>query len=373
MPGRVVAMSSTASGANGANPAAASGASGASGAAAAVGDVVNGSAGSDGLGGDHDGASSAAATANATAVTPVAVAAAEKPTESAKMAMNVAAAAAPSPGDDSYGAVVNGGGATPIKVEGAIANGQLMKMPASSASAAGPEQLLANGVPVSSTTVNQGPSSSFKELPPEIQHIAEGYVSMGKLIERVVQLTWNDLTELIEKLADMPVDTQSNSGLANGTSTVEHGRLGSESAISLQKRLMWLDFAKTHRDRFIKLAVISQWSKNVADVRMFIDLMCWSNERFTAMEEIARSLGQLKLDLHPFKMPNPDIKTALEVLSTGKASWMPDVSLKTNWLDFEVLTFVLAWIITTTTFNTTKDAQHFTRHECLASYSTNVT
>lgn len=331
MPGRVVAMSSTASGANGANTAA-SGASG-----AAVGDIVNGSAGSDGLGGDHDGASAAAATANATAATPVAVAAAEKPTESAKMAMSVAAAA-PSPGDDSYGAVVNGGGATSIKVEGAIANGQLMKIPASLASAAGPEQLLANGVPVSSTTVNQGPSSSFKVLPPEIQHIAEGYVSMGKLIERVVQLTWNDLTELIEKLADMPVDTQSNSGLANGVSTIEHGRLGSESAISLQKRLMWLDFAKTHRDRFIKLAVISQWSKNVADVRMFIDLMCWSNERFTAMEEIARSLGQLKLDLHPFKMPNPDIKTALEVLSTGKASWMPDVSLKTNWLDFEVLT-----------------------------------
>jgi Mediator complex subunit MED14 len=329
MPGRVIPASSmsSASGANGAATTPTTIAATTSGEGNEIANgVVNGSSSGASAGGMIDGP---------TAPTAPSIAPSVSENKSDLTKMSIGGATVQSIGDDGHsGAVVNGGGnggAIQIKTEPGLSNGQVMKMGgASTGPLTGPEQLLANGVsaPSSSSNVNPSGSSSFKELPPEIQHITEGFVSMGKLIERVVQLTWNDLTELIEKLADMPIDTQSNSSLANGVST-EHGRLGSESAISLQKRLMWLDFAKRHRDRFIKLAVVSQWSKNVEDVRMFIDLMCWSNERFTAMEDIARSLGQLKLDLHPFKMSSPDIKTALEVLSTGKASWMPDVSYTT--------------------------------------------
>jgi hypothetical protein len=37
-------------------------------------------------------------------------------------------------------------------------------------------------------------------------------------------------------------------------------------------------------------------------------------------------IGELKRLLGPMKVPRPELDTALEALSTGKASWLPDVS-----------------------------------------------
>jgi mediator complex subunit MED14 len=221
------------------------------------------------------------------------------------------------PPSSNAGAIVNGTDVV-VKEERDAPNGAVQKMPASVGNTSSDQQLL-NG------TLSTANPSSLKQLPPEIRHITEGFVSLGTLIDRVVQITWNDLQELLDRLVDLPVDTSSISGLSNGVGAAHNGRPVNEASNSIRKRHLWLDFAKTHRDQFIKLAVISAWSKSVEDVRMYIDLMGWSAEQFYAMEEIARSLGQLKLDLQPFKMPNPDIKTALEVLTTGKASWMPDV------------------------------------------------
>lgn len=168
--------------------------------------------------------------------------------------------------------------------------------------------------------VVNGTSAAYDDLPPEIKHITEGYISFGTLIQRVVQLTWNELTETIESMAEMKAQGQN---FSNGM----FGRESSASDPSLEKRRRWLEFAKNHRERFIMLAVIMKWSKNWVEIGRFVDLANWANERLASTHFVGDKLGQLKLDMQDFKMLGPDVKTALEVLTTGKASWLPDLGL----------------------------------------------
>jgi mediator of RNA polymerase II transcription subunit 14 len=161
--------------------------------------------------------------------------------------------------------------------------------------------------------------SSMSDLPPEIVQITEGYEPFGKLIARVVQECSNELNEVVDKLSNIAVPPP----LTNGVSHVNGS--GNMSQQNLLKKKTWLEFANSNREQFIKLMVISQWSRNADQVKKLIDLMFWSNGQTECYQRASDGLGELKRSLHSFKSPNPDIKTALEVLSTGKASWMPDL------------------------------------------------
>lgn len=77
---------------------------------------------------------------------------------------------------------------------------------------------------------------------------------------------------------------------------------------------------------FIKLWILSQWSRQAEDVSKLIDIWTWQREAMEKFENAAYFTGDIKISMQSAKMPNPDIKTALEVLSTGKASWMPDLN-----------------------------------------------
>jgi mediator of RNA polymerase II transcription subunit 14 len=200
-------------------------------------------------------------------------------------------------------------GGTPGVNGAGLANGGALKtVPSRPASALGHES--ANGA---------AHSLAAQQLPPEIWNMVEGYESLGKLVGRVTQECFNDFSELVDKLASMTVDNPSPH-FANGD-----GVNGSSSTLNMQKKLMLLNFANSNREKFIKLMVICQWSARVDQIKTLINLMLWSNDQTLAYEEAARQMGQLKIDLHPFKLPSPDIAHALEVLSTGRASWMPDV------------------------------------------------
>jgi mediator of RNA polymerase II transcription subunit 14 len=198
-------------------------------------------------------------------------------------------------------------GATPGVANGAgLPNGGARKtVPSRPASALGQ-----NGA--------NGATHTLQQLPPEIWNMVEGYESLGKLVDRVAQECYNEFMETVDRMAAMGVGPSEH--FANGD-----GVNGATSVQSMQKRLLLLQFANAHREKLIKLMVICQWSGRVDQIKTLINLMLWSNDQTVAYEETARQMGQLKIDLHPFKLPSPDIPHALEVLSTGRASWMPDV------------------------------------------------
>jgi mediator of RNA polymerase II transcription subunit 14 len=162
-------------------------------------------------------------------------------------------------------------------------------------------------------------SNPIENLPGELQQFTMGYVSLGKLVERVTQVTFNDLNELLEELAS----SGQENGLTNGARPGA-GKLGEDQA-SLKKRLEILNWTKRQRERLIQLAVLLQWSKDFDQKGKYIDLMMWSNDRYWHIEQVEGKLIEMKQELDKYKKPSPDIRVALEVLSTGKASWMPDL------------------------------------------------
>ncbi|KAF2084536.1 MED14-domain-containing protein, partial [Saccharata proteae CBS 121410] len=100
---------------------------------------------------------------------------------------------------------------------------------------------------------------------------------------------------------------------------------GASSPANDAKKLMMLDWAWQNREKFIKLMVLSTWSRRAAEVVKMVDLNMFLNEQMHVYGIAADAVGNLKLALQPFKAPNPDLKMALEVLSTGKAPWMPSL------------------------------------------------
>ncbi len=183
--------------------------------------------------------------------------------------------------------------------------------------------IVTNGVPASPAGKVDIPSSIL-DLPPEIQHITASFQPLSKLIERVTQECFNGLAEVINEMADMTpaplVNGVSNGGLPNGT--------GDSTSADVAKKVRLMEFANRHRERFIKLLVLSQWSRQAEDVSKMIDLWNWYRMQIDYYDAAADWVGHLRLTTSQAKMPNPDIRTALEALSKGRVSWMPDVSIE---------------------------------------------
>jgi len=163
--------------------------------------------------------------------------------------------------------------------------------------------------------------------PPEIEHITEGFQPLGKLIGRAAQECYNELAEVLDEMAQMQVPQQANGSLPNG---VNHNAgaagAGVATPTGVQKKTMLMSFAHRRREMFIKLWILSQWSRQAEDVSKLIDIWTWQRATMDKFNNAAHFIADIKLSTHNAKMPNPDMKTALEVLSTGKASWMPDLN-----------------------------------------------
>ena len=184
------------------------------------------------------------------------------------------------------------------------------------------------GVYANGTVADPGMSSEVlaavvhsisSQLPPEIEHITQGYMPLSRLITRLTQDTFNGLTETINEMADMQPPT--NNVLSHTSS------LGSiqVSQFNIQKKTRLWDFAHDRRAKFIKILVLSQWSRQTELVGKVIDLNFWLNSQRQLYKDATAWIGELKRILAPMKLPSPHLKTALEALSTGKAAWLPDV------------------------------------------------
>ncbi|KAI9803840.1 MAG: hypothetical protein M1825_001720 [Sarcosagium campestre] len=167
--------------------------------------------------------------------------------------------------------------------------------------------------------------------PPDIEHITAGYQPLSKLISRLVQDTFNELGSVIEQLADMaphPNSTshpKSNNLYSNHANSNAQSSSTNNSPSNIQKKARLMRFVQDRRAQFIKVLVITQWSRQSEDVSKAIDLKIWLDRQRALYDEAWIWMGDLKRSLGPARMPNPDIKTALEVMTTGRASWMPDL------------------------------------------------
>ena len=171
--------------------------------------------------------------------------------------------------------------------------------------------------------------SPYGGLPPEIEHITQGYQPIGKLITRLVQETWKNLLEVIDAMSEMPVSQHQLSSTGGSTYLNNHtsSNGANSSPTNIQKKMKLLNFAKHRREQFIKVLVLTQWSRQAADVGKVIDLKVWVDTQIQHYISAGWYMADTKRGLAAAKLPNPDLKTALEVLSTGNASWLPDVSL----------------------------------------------
>jgi mediator of RNA polymerase II transcription subunit 14 len=95
----------------------------------------------------------------------------------------------------------------------------------------------------------------------------------------------------------------------------------------VQKKMLWLAFAQEKQAQWIKAMVLTLWSRQAEQVSRAIDLKVWLDSQKWYSDTAFQELGEIKRSMEGAKLRNPDIATALEALTTGKASWMPDVRL----------------------------------------------
>ena len=163
-----------------------------------------------------------------------------------------------------------------------------------------------------------------RQLPPEIEHITYGYTPFSMLISRLVQETCVHLGEAITIMSEVPtLPYEQSPPLAQMNQPTNRTR--DASGGNVRKRLRILNFASDRRAQFIKLLILSGWTRQAKAISTVIDLNVWLGWRLHEYKESISWVGELKRILLPLKDPNPDIETALEVLSLGKASWLPDL------------------------------------------------
>jgi mediator of RNA polymerase II transcription subunit 14 len=168
--------------------------------------------------------------------------------------------------------------------------------------------------------------AQLAQLPPELAHLGpEFYQPLTKLLQRASQETFNDLNDLLHGMANIPIPQQSNGLLANGYGGHTNGAQDTSEA-NKQKKLMLIKFAQDNRAKFIKLLVLTEWGrKSALDVSKVIDLFQFVKGEEAAIDNIDGQLERIKVYSNHARQPNPDIRTALQILSKGKAEWIPDV------------------------------------------------
>ncbi|KAJ5121203.1 Mediator complex subunit Med14 [Penicillium bovifimosum] len=172
------------------------------------------------------------------------------------------------------------------------------------------------------TTIGDKAGEIVPTTPFELPHITQGFFPFGTLVNRSAQECWNELSELIAELAAIHVPASGGSVITNGKPAVN------QSSENVHKKLRILDFAHAKRAEFIKLLVLSQWSRQAADVSRLIDIQGFIRTRHQSYDAALQYVGEVKRDLVRAQVANPDLKTAVEVLSKGRVTSLPDLGYK---------------------------------------------
>jgi mediator of RNA polymerase II transcription subunit 14 len=206
--------------------------------------------------------------------------------------------------------------------EGKMVNGEPKDVPGTPMVNGVPSQASGSALAVSAPLVPT--PDTFSELPPEIAHISqEHYHPLSTLLLRISQETYNDLTETLSAMAEMPLGPQTNGVMTNGAGA---HRAQENEDTNRRKKLLLMKFAQDNRAKFIKLLVLTEWGKKAsANVSKLIDLYAWATAQKDYINFLPHAIENIKILSNAAAERNPDIATAIEVLSTGKAQWMPSL------------------------------------------------
>ncbi|EDN94139.1 hypothetical protein SS1G_10008 [Sclerotinia sclerotiorum 1980 UF-70] len=158
------------------------------------------------------------------------------------------------------------------------------------------------------------------DLPPEVEHITFNFLSLTELLNRLAQSSHNELRQEITKLASMPTPQSAINGSSSHITKEDD-----TSNDNVNKKVSLLDFAQTQHSRWVKQLVLLDWSRKADQVSKIIDLNVHLIHKRGLYNIILAHIGDVKKKLCDIDSPSPDLKTAVEVLSTGKANWMPDL------------------------------------------------
>jgi mediator of RNA polymerase II transcription subunit 14 len=213
--------------------------------------------------------------------------------------------------------------------DGKLVNGDPPRREAASANAQSGASAV-NGASLSVSALSTPTVDQLAQLPPEIRHIAsEFYHPLGKMLVRIAQECYNQLSSVVTSMAEMPSDVYSNGNMSNGMGGLANGNLATSEA-NKQKKLKLLKFAQEQRGKFIKLLVLTDWGRRSSvDVCKLVDLFQWTKDQQYSIDSVDFQMLNIKMESNRLRQANPDIRTALEVLSTGKAAWIPDVCFHT--------------------------------------------
>ncbi|KAI0890712.1 MED14-domain-containing protein [Annulohypoxylon maeteangense] len=234
--------------------------------------------------------------------------------------------------DRDHGQFVNGNGSLAPHSNGGLAG-------AGTGGSNGVNSMANGGEGAEGAILAQSQSASrMNDLPEEIRHITEGFVPLGTLLARLAQKTHNQLVDEIVALAKMPVSTPA----MNGNSGHVSGAVDDNSPENINKKARLLNFAQERHTEWVKATVIARWSRNANNVSKLIDLSNLLHDQRMIYKNTIDVLANTKISLAHARLPNPDLRTALHVLSTGTAPWMPDL----NYLDMPPLSAKdkLQWI-----------------------------
>jgi mediator of RNA polymerase II transcription subunit 14 len=209
---------------------------------------------------------------------------------------------------------------------GAVNGGSGGDVSHGSAASAGPADQQHNGVgplnaDAEAAAKGYTTSSRLNDLPDEIQHITEGYIPLGLLISRLAQKTHNRLEEKMLELAKMPAPNP----VINGSVARPGAPPDDVSVETLNKKTSLLKFVQdTHAD-WVKALIIAAWSRRAETVSKLLDLKGYIEKQRDHYGGAMEYLMNVKRSLTFAQLPNPDLQTALQVLSTGEAPWIPDL------------------------------------------------
>ena len=180
-----------------------------------------------------------------------------------------------------------------------------------------------NGVesqlPDSGSVIPADMQEQINQLPEEIIHITQGYMPLSALLTRFAQKTHSELAAKIMELAQMPVPASAVNGSASLAPADDN------SAENVNKKHRLLEFTQNAHTDWTKAFVITSWSRNSDEVSKLIDLKWHLDQQGLLYNFTIGSLAEVRRELGAARIPNPDLKTALQVLSSGKAPWMPEV------------------------------------------------
>ncbi|KAL1872299.1 hypothetical protein VTK73DRAFT_1648 [Phialemonium thermophilum] len=163
--------------------------------------------------------------------------------------------------------------------------------------------------------------SRMNDLPDEIQHITAGIIPLSLLLTRLAQISHNQLQELVAELATRPIAPNQANGAADYRSTTAEDT----SPDSLEKKRMLLNFIQDLHTKWVKALVITEWSRKAHLVGKLIDLKAHIEKQLYQYTAALWEIANVKRDLVFARLPSPDLKTALSVLSSGEVSWMPEL------------------------------------------------